>query len=95
MTFAFLLKNLLGTLLLPPANGLLLLAGAAALRRRRGALALALLGGALLFVQSLPIVARALIAPLEAQAGPVFSNAEGAGAVVILGSGVKIGRAHV
>lgn len=90
MTLAFLLKNLLGTLLLPPANGLLLLAGAAALRRRRGALALAMLGGALLFAQSLPIVARALIAPLEAQAGPVFSNAEGAGAVVILGSGVNI-----
>ena len=40
MTFAFLLKNLLGTLLLPPANGLLLLAMAtvaAALRRRRSA----------------------------------------------------------
>lgn len=90
MTLAFLLKNLLGTLLLPPANGLLLLAGAAALRRRRGALMTAMLGGALLFAQSQPIVARALIAPLEAQAGPVFSNAEGAGAVVILGSGVNV-----
>ena len=90
MTLAFLLKNLLGTLLLPPANGLALLLLAFLLRKRRGALAMALLGGALLFVQSLPIAARALIASLEAQAGPVFSNAEGAGAVVILGSGVNI-----
>lgn len=87
---AFFLKNLLGTLLLPPANGLALLLLALLLRRRRGALAIAVLGGALLFVQSMPIVARALITPLEAQAGPAFTHADGATAIVILGSGVNV-----
>lgn len=90
MTLAFLLKNMLGTLLLPPANGLVLLALAALLRRRRSALALAVAGALLLWAQSLPIVARSLIAPLEAQAGPVFTQADGAGAIVILGSGVNV-----
>ncbi len=91
---AFFLKNLLGTLLLPPANGLTLLLLALLFRKRRPALALAIFGGALLFAQSLPIVARALIAPLEAQAGPVFSDADGAGAIVVLGSGVNIDAAE-
>jgi len=84
------IKNLLGTLLLPPANGLALLLLALLLRKRRGALALALLGGTLLLAQSLPIIARSLIAPLEAHAGPVFTQADGATAVVILGSGVHV-----
>lgn len=90
MSIVFFLKNLIGTLLLPPANGLLLLVAALIFRRRRGALAIAVVGGALILVQSLPIVAHALIAPLEARAGGVFVSAQRAGAIVILGSGVKI-----
>lgn len=86
----FYFKNLLGTLFLPPANGLALLLLALLFRRRRGALAMAVIGGTLLFAQSLPIVARALIAPIEAQAGQVFADADGAGAIVILGSGINI-----
>ena len=62
MSSVFIFKNLLGTLLLPPANGLLLLLVAALFRRRRWAFGLALIGGVLLFLQSLPIVASTLVA---------------------------------
>lgn len=89
MTSVFLFKNLLGTLLLPPTNGLLLLLVAALFRRRRWAFGLALIGGVLLFLQSLPIVASNLIAPLEARAGGVFVSAQGAQAIVVLGSGLR------
>ena len=89
MSSVFLFKNLLGTLLLPPANGLLLLLVAGIFRRRRWAFGLALIGGALLFLQSLPIVAGNLIAPLEARAGGVFVSAQGARAIVVLGSGLR------
>lgn len=89
MSSAFLFKNLLGTLLLPPANGLLLLLIAALLRRRRWAFGVALFGGALLFLQSLPIVANNLVATLEARAGGVFVTAQGARAIVVLGSGLR------
>lgn len=90
MTFLFVFKNLLGTLLLPPANGLLLLLLALVFRRRRGAFALALAAGLLLFAQSVPIVARMLIASLEADAGPLFTTPDGAGAIVVLGGGINI-----
>ena len=89
MSSVFLFKNLLGTLLLPPTNGLLLLLVAALFRRRRWALGLALIGGVLMFLQSLPIVASNLIAPLEARAGGAFVSAQGARAIVVLGSGLR------
>jgi len=89
MSSVFLFKNLLGTLLLPPTNGLLLLLVAALFRRRRWAFGLALIGGTLLFLQSLPIVASNLIAPLETRAGGVFVSAQGARAIVVLGSGLR------
>lgn len=89
MSSVFLFKNLLGTLLLPPTNGLLLLLVAALFRRRRWAFGLALIGGTLLFLQSLPIVANNLIATLEARAGGVFVAAQGARAIVVLGSGLR------
>ncbi|MGB4910788.1 MAG: YdcF family protein [Candidatus Dechloromonas phosphoritropha] len=89
MSSAFLFKSLLGTLLLPPANGLLLLLLAALFRRRRWAFGVALVGGTLLFLQSLPFVASSLIAPLEAPAGDVFVSAQGAQAIVVLGSGLR------
>ena len=89
MSSVFLFKNLLGTLLLPPTNGLLLLLVAALFRRRRWAFGLALIGGTLLFLQSLPIVASNLIAPLEARAGGAFVSAQGAQAIVVLGSGLR------
>ena len=82
MTSIFLFKNLLGTLLLPPTNGLLPLLVAALFRRRRWAFGLALIGGTLLFLQSLPIVASNLVAPLEARAGGVFVSAQGARAMI-------------
>lgn len=89
MSSVFLFKNLLGTLLLPPTNGLLLLLVAALFRRRRWAFGLALIGGTLLFLQSLPIVANNLIGTLEARAGGVFVSAQGAQAIVVLGSGLR------
>lgn len=94
MTTAWLLKNLIGTLLLPPANGLLLLLVAGFFRKRRWAFGLAVLGGGLLLIQSLPPVATALIAPLEQRAGPVLTDPAGARAIVVLGSGLNVGAAE-
>ncbi|MCL2523101.1 MAG: YdcF family protein [Betaproteobacteria bacterium] len=88
MSTAWFLKNLLSTLLLPPANGLLLLALAGLFRRRRWAFAVALAGALLLLAQSLPPLAGWLNRTLEEQAGPVFSDPQGAGAIVILAGGV-------
>ncbi len=90
MTTALFLKGLLGTLLLPPANGLLLLVLAALFHRRRGAFVVALVGGGLLLAQSLPPVAGWLMSTLEQRAGPVLSEVHGARAIVILGSGLNI-----
>jgi len=89
MSIAFLFKNLLGTLLLPPGNGLLLLGLAALCRRRRWAFGLALAGGLLLFVQSLPLVANMVIATLEERAGAVLRQPAGAQAIVVLASGLR------
>lgn len=86
MSLLYLLKNLLGSLLLPPGNGLLLLATALFWRRRRGWLVLA--GGLLLFVQSLPIVAFGLMGTLEQRAGLPAAAPAGAQAIVVLGSGL-------
>jgi len=90
MSIAFILKTLLGTPLLPPANGLLLLGLAALFRRRRWAFGLGLAGGLLLLVQSLPPVANTLIASLEQQAGAVPLDPAGAQAIVVLASGLHI-----
>lgn len=94
MSTAWFLKDLLSTLLLPPGNGLLLLGLAALFRRRRGAFAVALLGGGLLLVQSLPPVAGWLTATLERRAGPVLTEPQGAGAIVVLGSGLNLDAAE-
>ena len=69
MTVAWLIKSWLVALLLPPGNGLLLLGLAALYRRRRWAFGLALLGGLLLLLQSLPLVGSALMGSLEDRAG--------------------------
>jgi uncharacterized SAM-binding protein YcdF (DUF218 family) len=90
VTTALFLKGLLGTLLLPPTNGLLLLILAALFHRRRWAFGLALFGGALLLAQSLPPVAGWLKATLEERAGVVLTDTRGAGAIVILGSGLNL-----
>lgn len=89
MSIAFLFKNLLGALLLPPGNGLLLLGLAALCRKRRWAFGLAMAGGLLLFAQSLPPVAAVLIASLEERAGPALRQPAGAQAIVVLGSGLR------
>ena len=94
MSIAFLLKNLMGTLLLPPANALLLLCLAALCRKRRWAFGLALLGGLLLLVQTMPPVANALMRSLEQRAGPALADASGAQAIVVLGSGLNIDAAE-
>ena len=87
---ALFLKGLFGNLLLPPTNGLLLLILAALFHRRRVGFALALLGGGLLLAQSLPPVAGWLNRSLEERAGPVLTDTRGAGAIVLLGSGLSI-----
>lgn len=84
----WILKTLIGSLLLPPTNGLLLLALGFFIRKRRGGLAVALLGSLLLLAQSLPLVSGALIATLEERAGPVITDPEGAQAIVLLAGGL-------
>jgi uncharacterized SAM-binding protein YcdF (DUF218 family) len=90
MPDAWIVKNLIATLLLPPTNGLLLLILAALFHRRRWAFGVALIGGGLLLAQSLPPVAGLLIDPLEQRAGPAMTDPQGARAIVILGSGLNI-----
>lgn len=85
---AWLLKTMLATLLLPPGNGLVLLGLAAMKRRRRWAYGMALLGGGLLFLQSLPLVGTALMGTLESRAGAWAPDMAGAQAIVVLGSGL-------
>ena len=55
MTVAWTIKGLLAALLLPPGNGLALLGLAALYRRRHWAFGLAMFGGLLLLLQSLPM----------------------------------------
>ena len=90
MADVWLFKNLLGTLLLPPANALLLLALAGVFRKRRWSFGLAVFAGLLMFVQCLPVVSGALMATLEDRAGPVLTDAKDAQAIVVLGSGLNI-----
>lgn len=88
MTFAGFMKMLLSSLLLPPGNGLALLVLAFLGRRRRWALALAVFGGLLLLLQSLPLVGTALMGTLEDRAGAWSPEMTGAQAIVVLGSGL-------
>lgn len=90
MADAWLLKNLLGTLLLPPTNALLLLGLAGVFRKRRWSFGLAVVAGVLMLLQCLPPVSGALMATLEDRAGPVLSDPADAQAIVILGSGLNI-----
>lgn len=89
MSATWFLKDLLVILLLPPGNGLLLICLAGLFRRRRWAFGLAAIGTALLILQSLPPVAGALMASLEARAGPVLADVQGARAIVVLGGGLQ------
>lgn len=88
MTFAWFLKTLISCLLLPPGNALALLALAFLGRRRRWVFALAVLGGILLLLQSLPLVGTALMGTLEERAGAWSPETSGAQAIVVLGSGL-------
>jgi uncharacterized SAM-binding protein YcdF (DUF218 family) len=83
------LKSLLVILLMPPGNGLLLLGLAGLFRRRRWAFGLAVLGALLLLLQSLPLVSGALMASLEARAGPALQGKDGAQAIVVLSGGLS------
>ncbi|MBT9522479.1 MAG: YdcF family protein [Dechloromonas sp.] len=90
MSFAWTLKILISTLLLPPGNGLALLCVAGVFRRRRWAFGLAVTATVLSIAQCLPAVAGLLIASLENQSAAIAPNAPKpeAGAIVILGSGL-------
>ncbi len=83
-----LIKILFGSLLLPPGNGLLLLGLAGLFRRRRWALGVALLGGGLLLMQSMPLVSQSLMGALEQRAGKTPQANPGVQAIVVLGSGL-------
>lgn len=91
MADAWLLKTLLGTLLLPPTNALLLLGLAGVFRKRRWSFGLAVFAGLLMLAQCLPPVSGALIVTLEDRAGSVPTDPAGAQAIVILGSGLNMG----
>lgn len=92
MSFSWLMTNFLAAFLLPPLNGLLPAVLGFWLLRRRPRLGRCLLGLglALLWALALPVVAKALLRPLEA-AHPPLPAAARAGlpvdAVVILGAG--------
>lgn len=90
MSFAWILKILISTLLLPPGNGLALLCVAGVFRRRRWAFGLAMAATLLLIAQCLPAIAGLLIASLENQSAAIAPNTPKpeAGAIVILGSGL-------
>jgi uncharacterized SAM-binding protein YcdF (DUF218 family) len=90
MSFAWTLKILISTLLLPPGNGLALLCVAGVFRRRRWAFGLAVVATVLTMAQCLPAVAGLLIASLENQTAAIAPTAPkpAAGAIVILGSGL-------
>lgn len=91
LNIAWVVKNVVGTILLPPLNGLLLLVLAYFCRARRGvAWGLAVGGVVLLTVCSLKPVGQLLLAPLEHEAGfsaPAGQQLREAGAIVVLGGG--------
>ncbi len=89
----FLLKKLLTALILPPTGPILLaflglwLTRAKSRRWRDGGLWLAILSLAGLLLLSLPIVGKALIAPLEPHPPITTAQLQGVQAIVILGGG--------
>lgn len=87
LSIVWMFKNVIATLLLPPANGLLLLLLAGLFRRRRWAFGLAVFAFLLLLAQSLDPVAKLLIEPLERDAGPVITDPREAQAIVVLAGG--------
>lgn len=92
MSISWIVTNGLVALLLPPGNGLALLLLALLLRHRwpRAALSLAMAGGLLLAVLSMPVVGDALVHRLEVaplEPGQWQAQAKGAGAIVVLGGG--------
>jgi uncharacterized SAM-binding protein YcdF (DUF218 family) len=90
MSFAWTVKILISTILLPPGNGLLLLCIAGLFRRRRWAFGLAVAATLLSIAQSMPVFSDQLIASLEQQSAAMAPGADKpeAGAIVILGSGL-------
>lgn len=88
MSVAWFLKTLLACLLLPPGNGLALLLVAFFGRHKPWARSVAVLGGFLLLLQSLPWVGTALMGTLEDRAGAWSPDSAGAQAIVVLGSGL-------
>lgn len=92
MSFAWLATHFLASILLPPFNGLLL-AGFGILlwhRRPRMARFLVIAGVLLVAILSLGIVARALLAPLEAKYSPLpvgKLDKLDIGAIIVLGAG--------
>lgn len=96
MSFAWTIKLLISTLLLPPTNGVFLLCIAGLFRRRRWALGLAVLATLLLLLQSVSIIADPLIATLEDQSAAITPDTArpDAGAIVILGGGLSTDAAE-
>ncbi|MBS1144282.1 MAG: hypothetical protein H6R14_1688 [Proteobacteria bacterium] len=90
MSFAWTLKLIVSSLLLPPGNGLAMLLVAAIFRRRRWAFGLAAAALALSIAQTLPAVSGLLISSLESRSAAIAPDAPKpeAGAIVILGSGL-------
>jgi uncharacterized SAM-binding protein YcdF (DUF218 family) len=89
MSAAWFFKDILVAFLLPPGNALLLLSLAGLFRHRRWAFGLAMLGALLLLLQSLPLVSGALMASLEARAGPAIQGKDGSQAIVVLSGGLS------
>lgn len=92
MSFSWLINNLLSALLLPPLNGLLPAVLGIVLWHARPRLArwLVIVGVLLLSALSLGVVARALLAPLEARHPPLLPAAAArlpVDAIVVLGAG--------
>lgn len=92
MSLSWLATNVVAAFLLPPLNGLLPAFLGLALLRRRPRLGRALIGFGLLLLTalSLPIVAKALLAPIESAYPPLAREGIGqldVDAIVILGGG--------
>ena len=91
MSISWLITNLLASMLLPPLNGLLLAGIGILLWHRRPGLGrfLVISGVLLVTILSLGVVARALLAPLEAKYPPLAPDKLDkldAGAIVVLGA---------
>ncbi len=88
---AFILKKVLGALVLPPIGPLLLVVGGVVVWQAKGRVGrlLATAGALLLWALSTPIVSGALLHALDEGDLLDWSQARGADAIVILGGGVR------